>query len=141
MLCLSLAAVVVGLAVGLWLLSPRTAITRDNATRIREGMTLASVEVVLGGPARDESTGPVVVDLPRGTKDEDGVARLEGYNIEAAVIGAKADVTGSFLIWRSDRVFVWVRLDSEQRVERAGHCPVCRQYESPIAIVCRWLRL
>jgi hypothetical protein len=33
-----------------WLLWPRTAITRENADRIQEGMTLANVEAILGGP-------------------------------------------------------------------------------------------
>jgi hypothetical protein len=45
----------VALAVGLWWVWPRTAITRENAERIREGMTLAEVEAILGGPARDEA--------------------------------------------------------------------------------------
>ena len=33
---------------------PRSAITHENATRIRKGMTLAQVEQILGGPARSE---------------------------------------------------------------------------------------
>jgi hypothetical protein len=57
-LFLSLAAVVAVLAVGLWLLWPGTAITRENAERIEEGMTLADVEAILGGPARNESDLP-----------------------------------------------------------------------------------
>ena len=39
-----------------------SSITRANAERIHEGMTLAEVEAILGGPARDESTGPLVYD-------------------------------------------------------------------------------
>jgi hypothetical protein len=46
-------AVALSLAVA-WLLWPRTAITRENAARIQEGMTLAEVEAILGGPAREE---------------------------------------------------------------------------------------
>jgi hypothetical protein len=49
-LFLSLAAAVVALAIGVWLLWPRTAITRENAEKIRLGMTLAEVEAILGGP-------------------------------------------------------------------------------------------
>src|SRR6516165_8145364 len=36
------------LAVGVLLLWPRTAITRENAAKIREGMTRAEVEAILG---------------------------------------------------------------------------------------------
>ena len=43
------------LAAGVWLARPAsTQITMENASRIKEGMTLAEVEAILGGPARDE---------------------------------------------------------------------------------------
>src|SRR5262245_10142275 len=45
-----------------WLLWPRTAITRENGEKIHEGMTQAEVEAILGGPARDEASGPLVAD-------------------------------------------------------------------------------
>jgi hypothetical protein len=45
-----------------WLLWPRTAITRENAVLIRQGMTVPEVEAILVGPARDETTGPCTVD-------------------------------------------------------------------------------
>ena len=45
------------LGVGVWLLLPTTAITRENAAKIQEGMTLAEVEAILGGPARSEADG------------------------------------------------------------------------------------
>ena len=54
----SAAVVVVGLAIGVWTLWPRTAITEENAAKLRPGMTLAEVEAILGGPARIETTGP-----------------------------------------------------------------------------------
>lgn len=48
---LSLATVaIVGLA-AVW---PRTAITRENAARIKVGMTRQEVETILGGPPREE---------------------------------------------------------------------------------------
>jgi hypothetical protein len=56
---LLLFAVPAGLAVALiaaWLLWPRTAITRENAEKIQVGMTLAEVEAILGGPARDDQS-------------------------------------------------------------------------------------
>jgi hypothetical protein len=54
-LFLSIAAIAV--AVGIWTLWPRSAITLQNMKRIKAGMTLAEVEQILGGPARDESSG------------------------------------------------------------------------------------
>src|ERR1700722_14790543 len=56
--------VLVMLGVGgvvLWA-QPRTAITRENAAKIQVGMALTEVEAILGGPARDESSGPLFVD-------------------------------------------------------------------------------
>jgi hypothetical protein len=84
-LFLSLAAVAVALAIA-WLACPRSAISvenatrirdgmtlaeveaipsisKENATRIRDGMTLAEVEAILGGPARDESNGQLEADV------------------------------------------------------------------------------
>src|SRR4051812_9676536 len=55
-LFLSVAAVAVGLAVGVWVLWPHTEITPENAAKIRKGMTLAEVEAILGGPARCDTT-------------------------------------------------------------------------------------
>jgi hypothetical protein len=54
-----------------WLYLTRTAITEDTAIRIRPGMTLAEVEAILGGPARDESTGPLIAVLPWQDGDDD----------------------------------------------------------------------
>lgn len=55
---------VVGMLVA-WLFLPRTAITPKNAAKIQVGMTRSEVESILGGPARDESTGPLTRDLER----------------------------------------------------------------------------
>src|SRR5438132_10837818 len=42
------------------LLPPRaTSINWANAENIRNGMTVGEVEAILGGPARDDSTGPL----------------------------------------------------------------------------------
>jgi hypothetical protein len=45
---------------------PRTAITRENALKIRVSMTLQEVEELLGGPARDETNdglGLMTIDI------------------------------------------------------------------------------
>jgi hypothetical protein len=44
------------LAVGVWLLWPRTAITPENAAKIQVGMPLPEVEAILGGPQRLEGS-------------------------------------------------------------------------------------
>ncbi len=46
------AAVLLALAALAWPLWPRTTITREHAAEIEEGMTLAEVETIMGGPAR-----------------------------------------------------------------------------------------
>jgi outer membrane protein assembly factor BamE (lipoprotein component of BamABCDE complex) len=46
----------VAVVVAAWLRWPRTAITRENAAKVKEGMTRAEVEAILGGPARNETT-------------------------------------------------------------------------------------
>jgi hypothetical protein len=58
----ALLAVLVALLLTFWLLWPRpSAITPENALSLRSGMTLAEVEAILGGPARDETGGQGVV--------------------------------------------------------------------------------
>lgn len=64
LLLLALPVGLLVLAIGVGLLWPRTAITRENAAKIEPGMTLAEVEAKLGGPARDETTGPVEREEP-----------------------------------------------------------------------------
>jgi hypothetical protein len=65
----ALIAGIVALVAFAWLLgsrTPTTAITPANAAKIRNGMTVGEVEAVLGGPARDECTGPIVYDASVG---------------------------------------------------------------------------
>jgi hypothetical protein len=57
LLLFGLPAGLVAAMLAVWLLWPRTAITRENADKIRMGMTLAEVETILGGRARNEATG------------------------------------------------------------------------------------
>jgi hypothetical protein len=52
-----LACMLVAGGIATWLLRSDTAITRENAEKIRPGMTLAEVEAILGGPPRDECIG------------------------------------------------------------------------------------
>jgi hypothetical protein len=52
-----LAGVTVAGLLAAWMFWPRTTINGGNIARIEKGMTLAEVEAILGGPARDESSG------------------------------------------------------------------------------------
>jgi hypothetical protein len=53
------------LALAAWLAWPRTAITPANAARFQEGMTLAQVEAIMGGPPRREGESHVSVQGPQ----------------------------------------------------------------------------
>jgi hypothetical protein len=126
------AATVAGFAITWWLW-PRTAITRENAAKMREGMTLAQVEAILGGPARDESSGPLVPDLPEdATLEESGAAhrflRTKGWSHLNQV-------------WTSDRLMIRVDFDPDWRVVSFASRPVRRFQESPLDILRRWLGL
>jgi hypothetical protein len=57
LLLFGLLAALLVLGAGAWVVWPRMAITPENAAKIKQGMTLAEVESILGGAARDESTG------------------------------------------------------------------------------------
>jgi outer membrane protein assembly factor BamE (lipoprotein component of BamABCDE complex) len=102
------------LGVGGWLLWPRTAITRENAAKIREGMTLAEVEAILGGPPRDETTGPIRFDEVTPVRDESRK-------------------------WWSDRVCIQVIFDENGRVMNADSDSLHRV--GPLDMLRRWLHL
>jgi hypothetical protein len=110
-----------------WLLWPRgSGITRANAARIAKGMTLDEVEALLGGPARDESTGPLNPDHKLGF-GPGGVVRE----------------------WRSDEVIIHVTMDRNGHVSTNMVIPVHRVpdpiqrfgRQSPLARLQRWLGL
>jgi hypothetical protein len=125
-LFLSLAAVVVGLAVGLWLLWPRTAITRANAAKIQVGMTMEQVEAIFGGTQRMETTGRFEID-----PDEEEIKR--GHLDPAAPFGQWQ--------WLSAEVQVRVWSDDLSRVTAIQSIPVRRAPESLLDKLHRWLRL
>jgi hypothetical protein len=83
----------------LWLLWPRTAITQENAERIQAGMTLAEVEVILGGPERDESTP--------------GARQLWSRNQWDLL---RALNSRQWQGWRTDSLVVYVSFDESTRV-------------------------
>jgi hypothetical protein len=58
---------------GTYLMLPRTPINEGNYDKIQVGMSLAEVEALLGGPARDESRGPLRAVEPGEGNPEDRV--------------------------------------------------------------------
>jgi hypothetical protein len=109
----ALAVLAVGLAA--WLFAPPepTAITVANADRIRNGMTLAEVETLLGGPARNESEVP-----------NNGI-----------MITRAADDP----CWVSTRIVVIVSFDDNGRVDNHGVFPL--HQNRFFDTIRRWLEL
>jgi hypothetical protein len=105
-----------------WVLWPRTttAITRESAARIQENMTLAEVEAILGGPEREETTGPL---------EELGAGDPVG-NRDAIVLRT----------WRSDFVYILVGFDEDHCVASRSIFYTRRAPESLLDMLRRWLR-
>jgi hypothetical protein len=129
------AVVMVALLIGGWLLWPQTAIRRDNAAKIREGMMLIEVEAILGGPPRDDSNGPVSHD------DGEGGWVIGGNQYEAALEGDNDEVIGRERHWYSDTALVTVRFDLTDRVTEIRHRPLYPVERGAWESLRRWLRL
>jgi hypothetical protein len=100
LLALLVALVLVGGAAwGLW--SRPSSITLENAAKLHNGMTLMEVETILGGPSRDESTGPLNLDFTGSMPNEKFHCR-----------------------WISNEVLILVCFDTEDRVIYAEFEPV-----------------
>jgi hypothetical protein len=120
------------LGAGSWLLWPRTAITRENAAKIQLDMTLEEVESILGGPARDETTGPVIREEPPEFAPRDA----SGRSFRITILDLRPH-----LEWHSDEVRIWVHIDSDGRVTECMYFPTHRANESPLDMLRRWLHL
>jgi hypothetical protein len=98
-LFLSLAAVVVGLALGFWLLWPRpTGVTLENYQKIRHGMTRDEIEALLGEPPFKAET--VYCDRP-----------------------APDTPCGMICRWKSNQMALQVHFDLEGEVLSCGGSP------------------
>jgi hypothetical protein len=108
-------------------------INAANAAKIEAGMDLQTVETILGGPARDESTGP----LATADSDDDATGHLDLLLMEAlqkSGWGRPLPTT-----WVSDSVIIQIEfVDGRAGVPQA--CPVRRVRETPWSIVRRWLK-
>jgi hypothetical protein len=139
LLLFAVSAGLVALAVGAWLFWPRTAITRENAAKIQPGMTLAEVEAILGGPAREETTGQVTLDqddTPAGGASAVIRALRERQLVDLldwTTLGPRVPR------WQSNHVLVWVRFDAEGRVAEFSTFPMRRAAEGPLDRLRCWL--
>jgi hypothetical protein len=123
------------LAVAVWLLWPRTAITRENAAKIRAGMTLADVKAILGGAPRDDvDAGTVQLDFdPDPIKNEKRVDELEEKTFGAHPMGPRP------LVWRSGEVVLVAQFD-DSRVTACAAFPVRPVEQSLLDRIRRWFR-
>ena len=121
------------LAASGWLLWPRpTAITRGHAAKIQKGMTLADVEELLGGPARNESDMPdnfINDAFVNADTDEMKMAHLRP--------GARPYEDKR---WASPGFVVLVDFDDSGRVIRHSNCSF-EVDKSLLDKLRRWLRL
>jgi hypothetical protein len=113
-------------------------------------MTLAEVEQLLGGPARDESTGPLAGDADGKVYADDreqpvdsdtGTLMLSVMREMAALtfkLGRRPDGN---LFWVSDQVFIQVVFDEDDRVFGVATISARRADESPLDVIRRYLRL
>jgi hypothetical protein len=119
-LLLALPPLFAALALAVWLLRPDSAITLENVDRIELGMNLQEVEAILGGPARDESTGPLTSDRSEALAAYDRRDRPK---------------------WQSDTAVIWLSLDNDGNVCGVSRVRVWRVEQGPLDMLRRWLRL
>jgi hypothetical protein len=103
-----------------------SAITRENETRLRVGMTLDKVEAILGGPPRDERSGPTELD-------PDAYTTLKPDPPPPAKVSPISE-------WFSDEVMIRVMFDADGRAEWISTCPLRRTYPGLPATARHWLR-
>jgi hypothetical protein len=125
-------------AVVAWLLWPTTAITRENATKITTDMTLAEVEGILGGPARNESTGPVVMEWDD-PENQASVMRQGELLLESFLHGGPAGHPTRQ--WQSDYATVVVRFDDAGQVRECYALPTRRHRDRLLGMLRSWLGL
>src|SRR5262249_32296804 len=125
-LLIGLVIVLVVAAVCAPMVWPRSsAITRENEARTHERMSWDQLKVILGGPPRDESTGPTELDpgalaVRIGRPTPPSVTRI--YE------------------WISDEVLIRVAFDADGQAEWITTCPLRRTFPGVVPTVCHWLR-
>jgi hypothetical protein len=114
-----LAVALVLCGASLALVAPRhCSVNRAACDRIKEGMTRAEVEQILGGPPGDYRTRP-------------------GPAVPSTFVSAPARLFYCHEEWRGDGVALWVNFDDRGRVAGLGGWSVASESPGPIAIA-RW---
>src|SRR5262245_32307562 len=123
-LILAAACSLVLLGVGWLALPPGSAICRANYDRLAPGMTLSEVEQILGGPARDESTGRLL--LAPSTRSIKTLS-LRGRP------HAAADETWRY--WSTDTAILAICFDKDGYVAQSAFTVVYRESGGPMAML------
>jgi hypothetical protein len=113
--------------------SARSAINAENAAKIEIGMDLATVEALLGGPARDESTGRLTT-TDTTQNDAEGVFVVKTWRVYMS-----AGMSQRAQNWSSDEIIVFVEFNDIGLVERVETSCVSRVAEWPWDRLRRWL--
>lgn len=125
----------------LWWTAPP--ISRANFLRIEDGMTLAEVEGLLGGPPGDYSTGDLEPEAPTAEEaarfGSEAEARLSARALLRRYRGAADGSDGHEPGWVGDRALIVVRLDEAGRVAGRDFASVRPVAEPPLAKLRRWL--
>jgi hypothetical protein len=134
-----------------FVLALRTQITRDNFGKIEVGMDLATVETILGGPRRDETTRRVesIEEIPDdmvalfGPHAAEAEARSFGSVVFPICGPLEAELANyarnGTRVWQCDRLIIRVDF-ADGRVTRCQAMSVRPVPESPLALVRRWFR-
>ena len=131
LLLFGLLAGLLALGASAWMLRPlASVITRENAAKIQVGMTLAEVEALPGGPARNDTTGSSLFF------DDQPSRMLHEHNIMLA-----CEATPPPMEWYSDRIVIFVVFDPEVHVSACHYLFLRRVDESPLDMLRRRLRL
>jgi hypothetical protein len=129
--------------VGVWLLWPRSSvINAENAAKIHAGMTRTEVEALLGGPARDDRSGPGISGGIGGAEeiDDDETEFWKLVSISFEPEGNHPNVH----FWKADYIAIGIIFDTHQLVSRKGSVGSWPQHgvgPSPLELLRRWLRL
>jgi hypothetical protein len=107
-----LAVVVAAVVVVLWQ-APTSRLTLENLGHLREGMTRAQVEAILGAPG-DYRTGPL-----------EFVGQARSVRIEPSRESHGTDGS-TYLQWADDARFIGINFDAASYLEVTTICPVRR---------------
>jgi len=129
--------------VGAWVqahMNPGLSINREAAGGIEVGMCEADVAALLGLPAGDYSTGVVGLDEER----HDWLKEVRLSTVRHFHSVQPVSEGGKMNEWLSDRAYVAVWFDKDEKVEKFCIEDLVRArlcHESPWAKLRRWLRL